>query len=124
MTTVNQNSFETAAQNIAQQYVLDIQDVKSAYGSKPETLTTLFNSMSGAKKNLSLHKAATILFGGITLLSSPLSFTGIPVIPAAIAVYCGLQWRNKNKVLDDVRTSVTGQIATSKAAAPAPAVAA
>ena len=121
--TTTPNTFDSNAQKIAQEFVLDVQEVKAAYAGKEDTLSTLFNSMSDAKKNLSLHKATTIVCGIITIPA--LMGAVVAVVPGALTAYCGLQWRSKNAKIEAVRTAVANQIAVTKgAAAPAPAPAA
>jgi hypothetical protein len=127
MTDVNQDpaklaSFNANAKSIAQEFVLDVEEVKTAFGPKPDSLSTLFNSMSEAKKRLNLHKAATIVGGLVTVGSVPTIVVGLPVIPAAVTAYCGLKWHSKTKTLDAVEKAVKAEISASKGvSAPVPA---
>lgn len=123
--SVNQSiSFQTSTAKIAEEFVLDVEAVSAAYGSKPETLNTLFNSLSRAQKNLTLHKVAAI---GCGLLAVATAVTVVvPVISGTVAVYSGLQWRNKNQKIASIGAIVNEQITAYKDAcsstnlAPAP----
>jgi hypothetical protein len=126
MTDVNQDPaklavFNSNAQSIAKEFVLDVEEVKAAYAQKPDSLSTLFNTMSEAKHRRNFHAGAAIVGGIITVASLPTIVVGLPVVPLAVAGYCGWRFQSKTNTLNAVKDTVKGQISTSKSAS-APAL--
>jgi hypothetical protein len=97
--TENTELFNRHASALAEQFVLDTADIRKAYENKPESLTSLYNTMSAATTN----RGQNIFWGVVALLTIP-----------PVAIWPGYLLYQKYSKLSDVKRAITTEVAFSK----------
>jgi hypothetical protein len=92
-------SFNRAANSMARQFGLDVEDVKNAYREKPESLNLLNQTLEKAKSD----RGENMLWTAVAL-----------ILITPLAIWPGYYLLRNTQKIDNVRDTVKEEIAASK----------